>query len=321
MQPTHDDEPPAAIPGAVREAIATLRHDPVRPHPRIDRVQRAAERWAAGFGLSERPGDFARTRSGWCAAYTYPYADPVLLEIAAELIGWLFLYDDRYGEGLDARVMMDTSDRFLGVVRTGTVPAPAGPFELALADLRHRIRDLTDDAFLERFAHSMSKYHNGWLFELPFRLAGRPPDRTAYRRLRPWSIGQHTVFDLIEISAGPPPAAARERLEPLRDLTGFVCAQVNDLHSYAKETRGGDPINIVTVLAAERGRGLADAARAAVREYHHHLGLLEQGCAALCAEPDATREEVLLTRGLRAWAHGNTAWSGTCARYHAAPPP
>ncbi|MEV0193404.1 terpene synthase family protein [Kitasatospora purpeofusca] len=286
----------------------------------MDELQVESEAWAQGWGLDLVDGEFARTRCGWLAAHVYPLAERPLLQLAADLIGWLFLFDDYEGEARDAVRLKRTSESCLHILRTGALPEePHGAtrFEHALVDLRGRLLGLSDDAFVLQFARSMAKFHAGWLMELPYRLCGSPPTLDTYRRIRPWSIGIHTVFDLLEISTGRPREETRERLEDLYNQAGLAAGLCNDIHSFAKERDANDPMNIIIVLAYEYGQSLADAAQTAATEYEFQLTRLEEMCAQVSEEAAFTRPEALIAQGLRIWVHGATAWTSTCGRYHA----
>ncbi|WP_189719395.1 terpene synthase family protein, partial [Streptomyces spectabilis] len=221
-------------PTSIHSALARLYREPVAAHASIKDIQHRTEQWARGFSLST-PEEIDNTRSGWCAAYTHHYMALETCQIAADLICWLFLYDDCYGEGRECQTMMEVGERHVQLLRTGEISQSAEPFEQALLDLRERLEALADARFLNRFANSLAKFHSGWLFELPYRLAGKPPPMFCYQRMRPWSIGLHTLFDLIEIPQGPPFEPACDAFEELRNSAALLCAYVNDMHSFAKE--------------------------------------------------------------------------------------
>ncbi|GGU10766.1 hypothetical protein GCM10010272_64670 [Streptomyces lateritius] len=94
-----------------------------------------------------------------------------------------------------------------------------------------------------------------------------------------------------------------------------MCSYVNDLHSFAKETADRDPLNIVTVLAQELDLDMGSAAAAAAEEFDKELRLLEEDCREVRAE-FPTDSTFSVTGGLLDWVHGNSAWTGMCARYH-----
>src|SRR5687767_1126118 len=61
-------------------------------------------RWAERFGLVDSEAaavKIRRTRCGLLSGLAYPQGSPELVLAGANLFTWLFLFDDRYGEGGD----------------------------------------------------------------------------------------------------------------------------------------------------------------------------------------------------------------------------
>lgn len=308
----------------IREAIAGIRHEPVEPGESVSLIELRTQQWASQFGLVTTPASedrFAQIRCGSCASHTYQNMPVEIIEIGAALIGWLFLFDDRYGESGDLETMTEVFAACRSMLDTGQRrPSKIDPaFYASLFDLRERVAALADPAWLRRFSENMGRYFSGCMFEFPFRQAGKPPSLAAYRRLRPWSIGTLAVFDLIELTTGSPPDAPH--IDQLRELGAALCAWTNDIHSYTKEVRNRDPLNLIAVLLNERDEGLEDALDVALAIYHEDFDHFSRTREAIENAPDATPEEVAYARGVSAWVHGNAAWTKLSGRYHTLPMP
>lgn len=310
--------PSARTEEAFRLALARLRHDPVQQHFSSDLAEAATDRWAQHYGLLDPPGAAERLqciRCGSCAAHTYPTASAELVELGANLIAWLFLFDDRYGEARELPEMVQQFE-YCEAVLNGAPSLSSDAFLRALGDLRARSIKLgATPAWLARFAESLGKYFNGCLLEFPYRLQNRPPTLAAYRQLRCLSIGIYPVLDLVELGAGAPSPAARFRLGELRFLAALLCAWVNDLYSHRKEVGDRDPLNLVSVLRRAHTLEVADAYQTAVDLYHADLDHFSARVEALLRAPDASEVDREIARGIAHWVHGNCAWTRTSGRY------
>ena len=72
------------------------------PMLRKEKIASANAAWAKSFGLVSDDLSIARLaaiRCASCAAHTYANAPEAVVQLGADLITWLFLFDNRYGEG------------------------------------------------------------------------------------------------------------------------------------------------------------------------------------------------------------------------------
>ncbi len=292
-------------------------------NPCTDAAERANRAWAARFLINdeETARRLALIRSARLAGFSYQGAalDPVSL--ASDLIAWLFVFDDYHGElnlranPVEAAALFDDFER---VLRGGALPPQAIGLHRGLADLSQRIAARAGRAWLDHFCIGMREYFDGCLLEYPYRRIAHPPTLTVYRLLRKMSIGTIPVLDMIELSLKQVLNAemhAKPLLNDLRNRTALMCAWVNDLYSYKKETSDHDPINLVTVLREQRKLTVDDAQAAAVKLFYEDLASFR----ALRAEFDRARDtselERRYTQGLEDWVFGNMAWSQNTLRY------
>jgi hypothetical protein len=288
-------------------------HHPA-PHPDIDAIQRDTEAWRARFGFGTAK-DYADTQCAGWASYSYPDLPRPVVQIAADLIGWLFLYDDEYGERYEPGAAIDTARKHVAMLRTGVATWKRDAYELALLDLRARILACADQRFVDRFAGSFAKSYAGWHGEIPYRRAGKSPSLEAYRRLRPWSVAQQTLFDIAELHTGSPADAVElHEVNLLRDQAALLCGYINDVHSYLKER--DDPINLVAVLRDERGRTPEAATEAAVEEFAFQRSLFDAQCAAALSRTSISDAMRAIVSGLTKFVPGCAEWYGKCGRYY-----
>jgi hypothetical protein len=312
-----------------RRSARSMRSRTVIPHPASARVSAANVRWAERFELVTDDiarKKFAAIRCGSCAAHTFPGAHEAVVSIGADLIAWLFLFDDRYGEGSAADTVAAMRTRFAtyqDAARTGHLPPETTPFHHALVDLRDRCRSLAtdDDGWCQQFSQSLGGYFDGCLREQPFRRSAERLDLAEYRRVRALSIGLFPVFDVIQLEQieGPILSAsdfAHPTVDRLRTSAALLCAWVNDVYSFQKEKKDGDPLNLVSVLAREYGLSVEEAMGAAAEVFNTDLALFEEDMASIEDVGDSLRHYL---QGLDDWVHGNLAWTGLCGRYKRRP--
>jgi hypothetical protein len=305
-----------------RSSARSMRSRKVTPHTASLRVSAANVRWAERFELITddiAKVKFAAIRCGSCAAHTFPRASEEVVSIGADLIAWLFLFDDREGEGSPGDTVDAMRTRFMTyehAARTGQLPLAATPFHRALVDLRTRCRSSTseEDEWCDRFAQSLGGYFDGCLREQPFRRSAARLDLAEYRRVRTLSIGLFPVFDVIQLEGGTLSASdfAHPTVARLRASAALLCAWVNDVYSFQKERQDGDPLNLVSVLASEYGLSIAEAMGAAAEVFNTDLAMFEEDMVTLESVGEDLR---CYLEGLDDWVHGNLAWTGLSGRY------
>lgn len=311
-----------SIARTVRDLARQLLVGQVRPHPAVERISSNNVAWARRFELVTddlAAHRLAAIRCGSFAAHVYPTADEELVQLGADLIAWLFLFDDLYGEGSSDESLTALKERlrgFEGVLRTRELPREPTAFHRALLNLRERALVRADESWLERFANAMAAYFHGCELELPHRLARVPPDPLEYRRIRTLSIGGYPVFALIELETGLLDREEDELpiVQEARSTAALLCAWVNDIYSYPKEQLEQEPLNLVATLAHHYALPPEEAVAAAVKVFRTDLAMLEHQLESLRNEPFSTAV-IEYVRGLERWVRGNSAWTGLCGRY------
>lgn len=239
-------------PSLIRHAVRGMRAAPVSPHAFAGRVPEETVDWAGSFGLlpSDREKEQAlRIRVGDLAALTFTRHSVDVVRLGADLILWLYLFDDAIGEAPPA-VQFDQHReqlaKFERLLRFGG-HGEAEPFLRSLADIRRRATQLNaGDDWHRRFADDMADYFAGCADEAIYRRARMTPNIQVYRALRAQTVGTSAVFAIAELGDEDQPRPGEmvraEVVEALR-VAAQLTAWVNDIYSYPKEAAQGDPMN------------------------------------------------------------------------------
>lgn len=279
--------------------------------------------WVKRFGLvreAKQTAGFERIICGTAARFGFFSASPEVVGIAADLISWLFLFDDAYPEGtyrFDVKGLEATCARYLNLLENFPHAAPHSNFARALVDLFERMSRHAPPSWMQRFIESFRYYCGGCIREAHFRQSNSIPSVSEYMNLRRASFGYAPVADLMELIFGTY-LTDEERWSPtvvrLRTLGVDISACVNDLYSYEKESAVGDMCNVVRVVELNEARS-PEAACARVGQMHDEalgqLLLLESQLNAIPTSP-AIRN---LARAIREWSQGHHDWSIRCRRY------
>ncbi|MFO0686099.1 MAG: terpene synthase family protein [Sandaracinus sp.] len=299
---------------------------PVRIAGDADAVEAATRQWVVDRGLalaSHARARFDRVQVGLLVACTYPDVSHADRRLAADFLAWVFLQDDRLDEardGHDAGAVADVFRGYLDVV--GGRPArPGEPNNVRVLDeLATRLRARASDVWMDRFRESLRGFWlDGVVVETAYRQRGVVPTRAEYLAQRVHSIGVLQVLDLAELFRGtplPPEIRHDESHEALRDAAARIIACANDLYSYDKERRAGDPNNLVTVLVQHEGMTLEQALDEVVRVHDEEVVVLESLAAgALRRFPQHHVAVAGWIEDVRAWIVGALEWTERAARY------
>jgi 5-epi-alpha-selinene synthase len=287
----------------------------------------ASLNWAKDKGMVADDLSEARLVGVECGSFatcSYPGGSAEMKRLCADFVAWLFLFDDRYCEAFDADAPgLRLFFREYETLMRAEDARPLTPYQNALCDIKERaiLAHGADRRWVERFAVDLESYFEGCAQEAPFRKSGRFPNVSEYRALRLGTIGARPLFDLIELASGfldDVPELSHETKSKsfvrAREAASLTFGWINDVFSYRKESRAGDPLNLVAVLENEYSLSAEEAFEAAVAVFRTELAVLEDESANLRdggVSPALDRYLI----GLEDWLHGNLAWSSTCPRY------
>jgi hypothetical protein len=298
----------------------------VRANPATDRAERAAEAWADAQGLLREATVAARYRAvsvGLLAGLTHPKAEPELLELIAQVMAWIFVEDDRHDTARERGRSPRLAARFqeyLRVLETRTAHAAADPTVRSLADLAKRLAERGSPSWYARFVATMRAFWmEGLLVETWYRDHSIAPDPASYMATRVQTVGVYVCLMLVELDGGhelPDALGEDPILRRMTWLTSRVIAYVNDLFSYEKERRAGDPNNFVHAVRHHEGLDLADAFSRTVRAHDRELEqFLRLELALRRGAPDLSSALSPHLAGCRAWMAGALAWQRVASRY------
>ncbi|MFF3757411.1 terpene synthase family protein [Streptomyces sp. NPDC002185] len=262
------------------------------------------------------------------AAFTSPDTAVDDLALAADLLSFYFLFDDRFDSrlGRAPAQVAEICTRLTGLLH-GEGPAPEArtPVERAFADLWARSTRGMSARWRARSAYNWEWYFACHPAEAAGRLSGRLPDRETYLALRRGTAAMETLFDMVERLNHfelPQEVLHFPAFRRLRQLAADIPSFTNDVHSYAQELARGDVANMVMIVRAERGGTPDEAAVQVMREAQTMVDRFVELssevpaiCEVLGLGPAAREAAHRYVDGLAAWISGYHRWEIDTGRY------
>ncbi|MCQ4082890.1 hypothetical protein NGB36_20360 [Streptomyces sp. RB6PN25] len=302
---------------------------PIAPavHPLVDDIDAAAVRWMMRQELDSDPRQLHRLTLcdfGGLTAKTMPYGLPRALTAMAKFHSVLFSLDDSQCDEVPV-TPADLSRTTANILRAVEGAGDAGsdgdsPHAAAMRKLRTEMEEHASPNQLRRWAEAMRTYAHGLVWEAEYRTASGLPALNDYVAMWMRAIGMAPSTALIDVMAGyevPDRDLERPAVRALTEMTWTLVSWDNDFYSRNKEiSRAGDDLNLIDVLAHERGCDPAEALEEAVtlrdRVMVHFLRLRQQVVAG-----GAGSELRRYVHGLGQFIRGHLDWASHCARYTA----
>lgn len=298
---------------------------PEKISPFADKVHAHTIEWVKYFQLVTEKKAFERLRLskfGRLAARAYPDAALDRLEIISDWNTWLFVIDDQCDEsglGKHPDQLLNLHNRCLEIL-SGYPTKPGDiPLIRALYDIYRRLKPLSSQAWMLRFAKSISEYFEATYWEAQNRFYKRWPDTDSYSLMRPFSGGLYTDIELIEIAEKiniPCAARAHPLLMELANLTNNVVCWSNDIISLRKEQAHGDMHNMVMVMQHEMKITLQEAlnlVKKRIDEQIQQFLMIEKQLPKFVEFSDHDLKKYVAV--LRSWMRGNLDWAYESKRY------
>ncbi|GAA0228585.1 terpene synthase family protein [Cryptosporangium japonicum] len=270
----------------------------------------------SGLATPELSRQFERARFDLLVASLYPTAEPDELRTMAELVAWMFVYDDHFDVhrlGASPAKAAAAADRVSAVL----AGAPAsGPLMNALGEL---VRDRLSPApapLRQRLLGHLDDYCRSLVDELELRASGRIPAPDVYFDLRVNTFAWPVLADLAEFAVGTVlPAESRESRDfsALLATAGRLMILIQDLRSLDREIANGESHNVVLSLQDERQCNLPQAIELAHQLFADRLTeFLDRRDAVLATSDHRSRRAVAALEHLLS---GHLAWYARTDRY------
>jgi hypothetical protein len=298
---------------------------PAAIHPSWRSWEHSAVEWMERFGLEgeqRETGRLYRISPGELVGRIIPDCESepgARFSVHATI--WLFAFDDAYCD--EGRYSHDPGEMALlvadlsRVVETGETTS-ASPVARGLADLRLQIEDLAAPATVARWVQSMKIYLGYQVWEAAHRRRKSIPsiDQYVVARIRSGAVEVSTMA--LPIAEGYDVPGDELESPDVRALTEITCSLTgmdNDIASYYKEhSRSGDALNLVDVIANERGVTPREALPEALDFRDSVLDLYLQLSEKVRPTVGPSTHRYL--DGLSHWIRGNLDWSAHTGRYH-----
>ncbi|MFC0110551.1 terpene synthase family protein [Kibdelosporangium aridum] len=291
-------------------------------HPDWRQWERDTVAWMESFDLDGEQREQGRLHSiiaGELAGRTIlTSVDPPGAQFSTDSLMWLFAFDDaycdegRYSHSPSTMAMLVAE--MIRIAETGRTTSRS-PLARALADLRQRLDTLTTPAPTARWVQAMKGYLGYQVWEAAYRSTNTMPtiDQYAVARIRNGSMEVCAMtLDIAEGYEVPADEIDRPDVRALMEMACSLVGWDNDIASYYKEhKRSGDKLNLVDVIAHERGVSPGEALPEAVAFRDAVLDLFLRLRDQVVAGPETMR----YISGLSAWIRGNLDWSVNTARY------
>ncbi|MFE0642526.1 hypothetical protein ACFW2Y_13065 [Streptomyces sp. NPDC058877] len=304
---------------------------PPRSNPHRASVTRRHQDWLLrhdGLAVTIDLPSYDRWDVPRLASFTSPYSAADDLVLAADLLGFYFLFDDRFDSALGrAPAQVAQMCTRLTSLLHGNDPAPEirTPVEQAFADLWERSERGMSARWRARAAYNWEWYFACHPAEAAGRLSGRLPDREGYLALRRGTAAMETLFDMVERLNRfelPQEVLHHPTFRRMRQLAADIPSFTNDVHSYDQEIARGDVANLVMIVREERGGTPEEAAAQVMCEAQGMVDRFVElssevpGICDLLGLPPAAREAAhRYVDGLTAWIAGYHRWEIATGRY------
>ncbi|MFD9574958.1 pentalenene synthase [Streptomyces sp. NPDC059982] len=286
--------------------------------------------WARRTGLvggAEAERRYLFSQVADVAAYSYPDALGADLDLAFDVNGWFFLFDDQFDVPLGqwppaATVCEELID--LLHLPPGTPPLVSSPLADAFADVWQRMAHGMSRRWQGRTAQHWMEYLASNLTEAVDRRAGMVPDSEEWMRLRRKVIGVRPSIDVCERVGHfevPAPVVYSTAVESVREVVTDVIILINEVYSLENDEARDAP-NLVTCLMRERQCSRAEAIGELRRRAGIQIGRLprlRQQISGLCQPrglPAAAQEATSrYVDAILAYMRGIYDWHRLAGRY------
>ncbi|MCF2147000.1 terpene synthase family protein [Desmonostoc muscorum LEGE 12446] len=291
----------------------------------VDILQEYALEWVLRFNLQASETAFARLSKSkffLLAASAYPNCDLEELKIGNDWLSWVFIWDDQCDMSefkKQPEALKIFQQRFIEILKGSEPTSQDMPINHALADLRQRTRQRTNEKWFNHFLHCFEQYCHGCVEEAAIRAQGIVPDIDTYMKCRRFSVGGYlflTVSEFCNQFMLSDVLRNHEIVKKLELLTIDILAWCNDVFSASREMESGDVHNLVLVLHYLQTIPLNEAINLAASMHNKkvkELINLEASIPSFGEEIDVEMAKYISI--MHSWISGNLNWYSLTGRY------
>lgn len=316
---------------SIHQKLSNL-HGEASVSPHYPSIHTANEAWIEAYHLAPSPNLRKRTKLFDCAqfsAMTYPNFPKEHVQLGADLIAWLFLFDDYFGEARWINDLSELRAMFISLVTFwnggGKKPYQCPEFADAMMDIISRGMKFSPPGWSTAFILSLESYFEGCIEEYKIRQQGQIPEFQQYRAVRELSIGAYPVFDLIDSfvfgysfnnhqaqDIQTFPNFHSSLISDGRQIAAHMCVWINDIYSFEKERLEQDVNNIIYVLG--KGDEPFHLALALERTFEMHRNQYLE-LSSYLEHPRLSQIDKTQLAGLKNWVDGCFHWTSRSNRY------
>ncbi|MFC3453792.1 terpene synthase family protein [Amycolatopsis speibonae] len=291
-------------------------------HPAWRDVDESSVRWLLRyFGEDAETRRYATGRMGMLAAMAAPQAIADRLQIYADFLMWLAVFDDGViEEGDQATRPRELAARLRILLRVAEAPEFSradDPVAESLRDIRRRLGNCASATQTARWVSAMRGYFFDQVYRAHLCVSRTIPTLEDYTLLRIYDTSMGVDVAMLDIISGYEITGSEVESAGFRALSELTCLLVgwdNDIISYQKEkTRAPSGQNVIDVLVKERNISLDEALMVAMRLrdrlMHRFVTLRDQ------IQPNASAPALHYLQDLASWIVGNLEWGMRSNRY------
>ncbi len=204
---------------------------------------------------------------GVLTADVLPRADMQTLKPITRWMLWAFIFDDFYGP-YPKDELKRICRNALATISNEPIP-PANAIFDQLRITCAELREQTTPQWMNRFLKSHKFYFQGLLMDtFSYKEHRTYPTEEQYFKIRDRLIGGFMVMDLLELISDkimPDEIIYHPDIHRMRLLASRLMIYDNDIFSYQKELLEGESMNLVLVIANERGISIEKALKETIR--------------------------------------------------------
>ena len=294
-------------------------HSAISSH--VDTIHRQTICWARNFSIWDQRDDrhLQDAKVGWLAARFFPQSSPEHLQIAADWLLFFCAIDDETEEFRERPLELALFLLRLRGILAGQPPVKGDKgLAFGLHDVSVRLERCAPKAWMNRFVSQVEDLFETYLWEAVNRVHGCCPSVDSYTKIREVTIGLRPLFEFLALP-GSAAIAGDAWSHPLaKSMMTMVCNSVgwvNDIYTYEREMRSGEPHNLVLVIMKESGVDWSTALSRVIKMHNDAVAQFLRISTELASAGAAPPEVQQLARALPAFLRGHLDWAHETRRY------